>query len=89
MDKGAHRANGHKGPDHSVDSVVLWPSTSILPDTEAANRVFSSDSYSEAFPLNVMVVGGEAPGRRSGERVRPFNVFIRETPERSLAALTI
>lgn len=68
MDKGAHRANGHKGPDHSVDSVVLWPSTSILPDTEAANRVFSSDSYSEAYPLNVMVVGGEAPGRRSGER---------------------
>ena len=68
MDTGAHRANDHKGPNHSIDSGVLWPSTSILPNTEAVNRVFSSNSYAEVYPLNVMVVGGEAPGRRSGER---------------------
>lgn len=63
MDMGTHRANGHQGPNNGADSVVLWASTRILPNTEAVNRVFSSNSYVEACPLNVMVVGGEAPGR--------------------------
>lgn len=62
-DMGTHRATGHKGPNHRVDSVVLWPSTSILPNTEAVNPAFSSNAYVKAYPLNVMAVGGEVPGR--------------------------
>ena len=63
MDTGTHRANGHRGPNHRADSVVLWPSTSILPNTEAANPAFASSAYVKASPLDLMVVGGEAPGR--------------------------